>query len=101
MNSKQCEATYTRVVDGEVQHVRCTYISEHKARHSWMTLQAQDELSQNVVQIDRPLMTTVLSSIHDGEYDAYLEAILAVAHERKRALRGVRTFDRLRGESSG
>lgn len=108
--TEQCEVVYVRqltgpYVPGEVENVRCTYIADHaKTTHSWSTLKMQDDEDQRA----RAAKTTsvigddtlgdiqvLLDNITAGNADPYLEAILAITHNRKRTLRGVRGFGRL------
>lgn len=100
----QCRATYSRAEEGMERHIRCTYIDGHVARHSWETLKMQDDVDREVEQISvaqelacdvlPPTLQKVLRAVEDGAYDDYLELILAVGHNRKRALRHVRGFVR-------
>lgn len=93
----QCDATYTRPKDGTV---RCTYISGHTAEHSWRVLKLEDDIARERALTDPalddlpPEVVAILENITDGAADPYLEAILAVTHNRKRALRSVPGFRR-------
>lgn len=110
MNTSQCDEYYERYVDGELTHVRCTYVSGHQANHSWWTLREQDaaeaaaraqEIAQTATQTvdgDSLDIRRLLIDIRDGVYDPYIEPILTFTHDRKRVLRGQRTFSDLLGE---
>lgn len=97
--TEQCEATWSRPGDGVV---RCTYIKGHQAEHSFRTLQLQDSVDRERASVDPalddlpPEVVAILDNITDGHADPYLEAILAVTHNRKRALRNVPGFRRER-----
>lgn len=107
--AKQCEAKYLRKYidpDGDraVVQVRCTFIEGHSAKHSFETLRSQDEAEQEQAEAIRGIgcddetpgdVKALLDAITAGNADPYLEAILAVTHNRKRALRGTRGFGRL------
>ena len=90
-----CQAAYTRP-SGSM--IRCTYLRDHPSeRHSWYAVQCQDEADaapkvRADVDYTPAAIRSLLGAITRGDVDIYLEAILALAHERKRALRGVRTF---------
>lgn len=88
--------------------VVCTYIKEHPARHSWWTLRTQDEVdvetmkaAAQAVLTDPPLLDVsedvkaFLVRVVEGEMDRYLEAILAVTHNRKRERRKTPGFVRV------
>lgn len=49
-----------------------------------------DAIERLAEEMRQSLVETLLDDITNGEYDDYLEAILAAAHGRKRAKRGVR-----------
>lgn len=103
-----CGATYDRttVLGNDVlpRNVICTYIEGHpRAEHSWHTLKVQDETDAiaalagtHVVGIDLDMLpddvSAIAKAINRGDADPYLEVLLAVAHDRKRALRNVRGF---------
>lgn len=103
--ARQCDAVYVRpattgVSEGDT--VQCTYVFQHPTpRHSWESLKAQDEadvvaaMARRQVQHLPDDVKAILRAIQDGQADAYLEAILTVAHNRKRSLRGVRGFPEL------
>lgn len=107
----QCPTTYTRpeVVRGadSPPTIRCTYVAGHpKPEHSWWGLSLQDEAAIAAARRARRDrrhdwgedvpndVAVLLSNIADGELDAHLEALLAVAHNRKRTLRGTAGFAR-------
>lgn len=78
----------------------CTFRAGHDSVHSWKWL--KDEIER--LDAQRPVggddttpsdVQALLDAITAGNADPYLEAILAVTHNRKRALRGVRGFGRL------
>ena len=105
--AEQCQEVYTRPAELRVpgsQNVQCTYLAGHQARHSFESLKTQDECDLERKQAlvdpagaDLPTdVETLLANITDGRADPYLEAILAVTHNRKRALRGVPGFRRER-----
>jgi hypothetical protein len=92
-----CEQPYTRS-DGRV--ILCTFrhghlsTAEASTPHSWTWLRdAERALRQDDTPSD---VQAILDAITAGRADPYLEAILAVTHNRKRALRGVRGFPLLR-----
>jgi hypothetical protein len=75
--------------------VRCTYLKDHpNERHSWWAVQCQDEVDAETAAIDYTptAVQALLDAITRGEVDPYIEAILAVGHNRKRALRNVIGF---------
>lgn len=83
MIARLCGEEYTRP-DGTT--LACHYLWGHpQEQHSWFAAMSQDQLGNNTA----PDIETLLDGINDGYYDPYLEAILAGAHARKRALRGV------------
>ena len=76
-----CEEPYTRA-SGE--RLLCQYPVGHpRGRHSWAQAAVQDMADCG------PDVERVLVALEQGRFDSYLEAILAGAHARKRALRGV------------
>lgn len=76
--SDLCRAPYRRP-NGEL--LACHYLARHPTlHHSWWTVQVDDQ----------PHIVDLVDDIERGLFDAYLESILAAAHTRKRALRGVR-----------
>lgn len=104
MTTEMCRETYRR--PAEVTHgkrtVECTFIEGHPARHSWESLKIQDacDLEAQRASTDPalddlpPEVVAILDNITEGHADPYLEAILAVTHNRKRALRNVPGFAR-------
>lgn len=93
----QCAARYVRP-DGT--EIRCTFLVSHPApQHSFYGMKTQDEAdARSGIGCDDETpsdVQTLLDNITAGKADPYLEAVLAVAHNRKRALRGTRGFNRL------
>lgn len=94
-----CMERYQRVVPWVSHPVTfsCQLLRGHEGEHSWWPLKESDELAMQppepepLVVVD--IINGVLLDIAAGIHDPYLENILAVAHERKRVLRGVRSFD--------
>lgn len=91
-----CRSLYERP-DGSV--LRCTFPSGHdgvgqpKPDHSWLSIKCMDAVdAAPPVDYTPQAVQAYLDSVTRGEMDAYLEAILAVAHSRKRAIRGVAGF---------
>lgn len=91
-----CEEPYRRS-DGSV--VFCSFrkghlnAAESSVPHSWTWLRDAEKAA---AQDDTPSdVRAILDAITAGNADPYLEAILAVTHNRKRALRGVRGFGSL------
>jgi hypothetical protein len=75
----------------------CQEPAGHDGPHSWSTLKAADEKAlADEATTTGMVITDLLEGIDEGEYDAYIEPLLAVLHERKRELRGRRTYPRLR-----
>ena len=116
--ANQCQAIYTRKLSNLPLEspvsidVQCTFIKGHPGeKHSWETLKLQDEADREVAEERQRLLRGIggighddstpsdvqalLDNIVSGGADPYLEAILAVTHNRKRALRGVRGFGSL------
>ena len=89
---KACGAIYNRQYrDGSSSPLTCQYIEGHDtARHSWSTIREQDDYVDTQGDDTPQEVQVFLDAINDGRADAYLEAILAAAHSRKRSLRGVR-----------
>ena len=100
----QCRAYYVRTAAEGHENVRCTYVSGHQARHSWETLQAQDDqdarreaatVREALRSADLPqAVRLVVEGLTAGRLDPYIEVILAAGHDRKRARRGVAGFPR-------
>lgn len=100
MIASLCRVRYTRP-DGSV--ITCTYLDGHPIeRHSWFTVQVQDEADAEAAVIDYTptAVQALLDGMAEGQLDAYLEAILAVGHTRKRTLRGVQHTFHLKGASN-
>lgn len=83
-----CDEQYQRP-DGTL--LFCTYprLIAHDT-HSWQRVKVADDATR--VDYTPQAVQAYLDSITRGEMDAYLEAILAVTHNRKRAQRGVAGF---------
>lgn len=105
MSALLCGEPYTRP-GGETRLI-CQYLRGHVVpRHSWWTVEQQDLAEEaatirEIVRVATPNMPTdptptavqtLLDGIVNGLYDPYLEAILAVGHNRKRARRGTIGF---------
>lgn len=94
-----CLVPYERptVIGGGIY--RCQYLAGHPSdRHSWYTLKTTDDVSLEAlaapVETDPTPYTVqqVLDAITAGELDEYIEAILSVAHTRKRVRSNRRGF---------
>ncbi|MCA1481140.1 hypothetical protein, partial [Bradyrhizobium sp. NBAIM08] len=97
MTARLCSATYDRPAGGSIF---CTFIHGHhndpdRTPHSWYWVQQEDErdaaldAEKCLANDDAPSdVQALLDAITAGNADPYLEAILAVTHNRKRALRG-------------
>lgn len=97
-----CNVQYRRPVRlyPSAQVLFCQYIAGHpNTRHSFHAVETSDasDLQDLIVQHanvrddSAPAgVQAFLDSINRGDMDAYLEALLAASHSRKRALRGVR-----------
>ncbi len=73
-----CGEAYRRP-DGAV--LTCQYVPRHAERlHSWYAAESLDRATP---------LARLLDDLGSGRFDDWLEAILAAAHARKRALRGV------------
>lgn len=88
-----CNEPYRRVDGGTVL---CTFrmghldAAEASTPHSWTWLRdAEKALTSDDTPSD---VRAILDAITRGNADPYLEAILAITHNRKRALRGTRGF---------
>lgn len=106
MMTPRCSATYDRPAElcdaDEEIRVRCTFLDGHPRRHSFFGLQMQDEVELEKMTAPEepppydddvpPDVGALLAAITAGQHDAYIEAILAVTHNRKRTLKGVRGF---------
>lgn len=90
-----CDAPYVRP-DGTI--VRCTYLDGHNRSgsatdHSWVTAMRQDAIdAAPKIDYTPQAVQAFLDSMTRGEMDPYLEAILAVGHNRKRTIRGTPGF---------
>lgn len=107
-DNEMCGIPYTRPLklfpsDGIVPRIPCTFIKDHGANCSWFALKAADDIElerlreQEREQEQAVLpaeVQKVLDDIQVGDFDAYLEILLSVAHGRKLALRSVRGFPR-------
>jgi hypothetical protein len=96
-----CMERYERSVPW-VEHTvsfACQLPRGHEGDHSWEPLRQSDlRASQPEPEpVSGVEISALLVDIDSGEYDPYLENILTVAHERKRALRNRRTYPPLRG----
>lgn len=79
----------------------CQLKAGHEGVHTWSGVYAMD--TGALMSLGPPTEVTTTSTVEDfidgiavGEYDPYLELILAAGHDRKLALRGVRGFPRTR-----
>ena len=101
-----CGAEYERYPTGSI--ITCQYPADHVPDHihSWTQLRDQEdrqreadakEAAQGIGCDDATPddVKALLDAITAGNADPYLEAILAVTHNRKRTLRGTRGFRRL------
>lgn len=110
----QCSETYFREVPMVDRYaVVCTYVGGHSTdRHSWWSLWTQDvtdaEARAQAIAAEIAAascselpddVAAVIDGIKAGDADAFLEVILAAAHDRKRALRGTRGFPNLRSKA--
>lgn len=91
--AEMCGMVYYRNADT----VPCTYVKGHPTpRHSWEALKLQDEVDRAKhtfsIQGLPSDVEALLGNIEHGAADPYLEVILAVAHNRKRALRNTPGF---------
>lgn len=86
------------------QDLWCQFPKQHPAGCSWQQMfdLDTDAITKTMVgqsdTIDKTtaLAVEIIDAIEDGDLDAYLEAILAAGHNRKRCLRGERMFGTLR-----
>lgn len=92
-----CDAMYERPGNIRPLVLHCTFPAGHENRnalpteHSWDAIRCAD-IADTRVDYTPQAVRAYLDSITRGEMDAYLEAILAVAHNRKRAIRGTPGF---------
>jgi hypothetical protein len=101
-DNEMCNEPYTRPLrlfpsDGLVVPVRCTFLKDHGANHSWYALQASDEAALEAKRRARgsdlpPHIATLIQEIEDGQHDPYIEALLDALHGRKLCRRGVAGF---------
>lgn len=92
-----CRAPYVRP-DG--QRMSCTYPRGHENfnalpnEHSWDVIHCADITAAAEAKVDYTpqAVQAFLDSMARGEMDNYIEAILAVGHNRKRAKRGTAGF---------
>ena len=102
-----CGETYQRL--SVILH--CHYLKGHpKEQHSWFAVQCQDESDmadaaakkaarEATFNSDCPTeISHALTRIAEGSWDEWLEKVLAVGHDRKRARRGVKGFTNQAGE---
>lgn len=85
-----CREAYQRP-DGTI--LICSYLDGHpNPNHSWFAAKVQDDY-EKAEQVDLPSdVETLVTNIQAGKADPYLEIILSVCHNRKRALRNVPGF---------
>lgn len=97
MTTQLCRQPYRRPKDQGV--LTCQYIADHPThRHSFFAIQEQDKVDALAEEQRRTANTPekgLIENIELGMHDSILEAILNAAHNRKRALRGVRGFPRM------
>lgn len=74
----------------------CTFVRNHADTCSWNDIRCRDltEAADTKVDYTPAAVQAFLDSITRGDMDLYLEAILAVTHNRKRAMRGTPGFAR-------
>jgi len=72
----------------------CTYVRNHSGECSWNVIYHRDVAAAADVKVDYTpqAVQAFLDSMARGEMDNYIEAILAVGHNRKRAKRGTAGF---------
>jgi len=100
MTAPLCGIGYQRP-DGTI--VKCTYLAGHPdpaTRCSWFAVKAQDEYDSERTDYTPTAVQAMLDALVAGELDAYVEAILAAGHHRKRSLRGEHTFSLVRKDRS-
>lgn len=108
-DNEMCNEPYTRPLklfpsDGLVVPVRCTFIKDHGANHSWFALEAADAEELEKLEADLAVVVDELPKwvqeqikrAEDGKYDPYLEIMLDTFHTRKNCLRGLPGFRRRR-----
>lgn len=85
-----CDEVYVRP-NGRV--LLCTWPERHMGtRHSWYPVRISDE---DHLPVPLTGVQVLLDAIERGDYDQYLEAVLATGHNRKRAKHGVAGFGRV------
>lgn len=103
-----CMKRYSRThINKNNVDLYCQFRTNHDGDHSWEEIKRADDAAE---QVEVPLVempetddtmeqnvVVIVNAIDRGAFDAYLEVILASAHDRKRTLRGVRLFPRLTG----
>lgn len=91
-----CGVSYERPARLGGDRLTCQFLPDHKTRHSWFARSMQDVVdAEHVGRIGDdtpPEVKVLLDNITCGRADPYLEAILAVTHNRKRHLRGTPGF---------
>lgn len=100
-----CNEPYTRPLrlfpnDGLVIPVRCTFLVDHGANHSWYALKISDDAALETLREEREAgesdlpahIVDFITEVEAGEHDPYIEALLAALHDRKRCRRGVAGF---------
>jgi len=118
-DNEMCNEPYTRPLrlfpsDDLVVPVRCSFIKDHGANHSWYALMVADETELEKLDAERraardlgaagshegsdlpPEILQLTFEIENGEHDDYIEILLAYLHDRKRCRRGVKGFPRPR-----
>lgn len=90
MTTPVCGVTYTRPNGNDLI---CTFVRGHiQSDHSWLAIRCADIADAEKIDYTPQAVQAFLDSMTRGDMDAYLEAILAVAHNRKRAIRGTPGF---------
>lgn len=90
MTTPACRNPYDRPNGGRLC---CTFVRNHSGECSWYDIYRRDVAEEaDKVDYTPAAVQAFLDSIVRGEMDLYLEAILAVAHNRKRARRGTPGF---------
>ena len=88
-----CGVTYTRPNGNDLA---CTFVRGHttgaQPDHSWFGIRCLDIAEAEKVDYTPQAVQAFLDSMARGEMDNYIEAILAVGHNRKRAKRGTAGF---------
>lgn len=90
MTTPICGQAYVRP---DTTVLRCTYLLDHPtSQHSWFAAEAQDQVDATTPDASPLSVQRFLDAMSSGQLDPYLEAILAVGHNRKRARHGVIGF---------